>query len=481
MFVSRRCVGACLVWITSVASLASCDSEVGNAGDNGKVRVVAAPVVGGEPTDPCDWPSTVMVNSCTGTLIHPRVITTAGHCLSWSNRATFTAGEGEGGSFSVNVVCQSGARFGSGGGSSRDWAYCVLPEDERIEKFPITPPLVGCEAEQFLKAGGTAWVVGFGETGANRGDYGVKREVEVEINAVRDGIVDIGDREVGACHGDSGGPLYVRIHDGTHDWGWRVAGSVSSAGSANCDCTCNTIYVDIQQHVQAIEQETDFDVTPCTDEDGEWDPSPLCTGFISDPQEGTGTFPTCSVPRVTEAIETCGAGIAPTGGGGGMDASGGTGGGGVGGVGGASATGGSGGSGGMGGAGAIGGMVASGGMGGDTAGGSGGMNAGAGGAGGMIAAGVGGGGGAIGGAGGAAGMMQPIAGGGGVAGQASVPMGGVGAGGGVGGGPAVGSGSEASAGCGVTGDARGASGGLIPIVIALIGLRSVRRVHARRA
>ena len=47
-----------------------------------KVAVTVEKVVGGKPTDPCDWPSTVDVNGCTGTLIHPRVVTTAGHCLS---------------------------------------------------------------------------------------------------------------------------------------------------------------------------------------------------------------------------------------------------------------------------------------------------------------------------------------------------------------------------------------------------------------
>src|SRR5687768_9828944 len=93
MVVSRCLVGVCLLWISGAIALASCDSDQGSGGDNGEVRVTAAPVVGGEPSGPCDWPSTVMVNSCTGTLIHPRVVTTAAHCLTFSNRATFTAGD----------------------------------------------------------------------------------------------------------------------------------------------------------------------------------------------------------------------------------------------------------------------------------------------------------------------------------------------------------------------------------------------------
>lgn len=326
--------------------LVGCNDDRGTGGDpEGEVRVETAAVVGGEPTDACDWPSTVDINGCTGTLINPRVVTTAAHCLSWNNQVTFTAGKGMPGSFSVAGDCTGGAFGSSGGGTSNDWAYCMLPDDERIKKFPITPPLVGCEAEKFLKAGGSAWVVGFGTTGPNQNDNGIKRAVEVKINGVHDGIVDIGDKDVGACHGDSGGPLYVRAGDATHDWGWRVAGSTSSAGSNNCDCTCNTIYVDIKNHVQAIEKDQNIDVTPCTDDSGGWDPTPACSNFISDPQKGTGTYPNCSVPMTTGPIETCGKGVTTTmgtGGAGSAGAGAGSGGSGNTGTGGMSGTGGNG-------------------------------------------------------------------------------------------------------------------------------------------
>jgi hypothetical protein len=241
-------------------------------------------------------------------------VTTAAHCLASSSaRITFTAGKGMTGAFTVNATCKSGARGSSGGSTGRDWGYCVLPDDPRIKMMQITPPLVGCEADRYLKPGNNAWVVGFGTTGSNKNDNGIKREVEVKINKVQNGTVDIGDKDVGACHGDSGGPLYMKITDGTHDWGWRVAGSTSGAGGP-CDCACSTVFVDIRQHVKAIEENEDIDVTPCTDADGKWAPGPDCKDFITDPATGTGTYPMCTAPTTKEPIASCGeASTAPSG------------------------------------------------------------------------------------------------------------------------------------------------------------------------
>jgi hypothetical protein len=161
-----------------------------------------------------------------------------------------------------------------------------------------------------LKAGEHAWVVGFGTTSSAGQGAGVKRQVDVVVNALNKaapGTIDVGDAEQGACHGDSGGPLYVHLTDGEHDYGYRVVGSTSGAGARLCDCNCSTVYVNIANHVKAIEDNEHIDVTPCTTADGKFEASPECTALLTAPQVGSGSFPSCSVARTVEPINSCGA------------------------------------------------------------------------------------------------------------------------------------------------------------------------------
>lgn len=300
--------------IAALALLTSCASESTEEAASFSSPVVGGTLVSGE----CSWPSTVQVDGvtgCTGTLIHPRIVTTAAHCVKSGASARVTFGGAGKARFNLTATCKAGATGESGVSTGRDWGYCVLPEDPRVKALPIIAPIVGCEAEKFLKSGGKAWIVGFGATGANGAGFGTLRQVEVKLNRVTDSVLDVGDAQVGACHGDSGGPLYVQLREGNHDYGWRLAGATSGPGGP-CDCTCSSVYVNIGMHVAAIEKNEGIDVTPCTDASGAWDPGPECAAMQKDPASASGTFPSCALTRTMEAIETCGPNPGSGGGGG---------------------------------------------------------------------------------------------------------------------------------------------------------------------
>src|SRR2546425_12660661 len=61
--------------------LAGCSAP----GEKEEVEGRADPIVGGVPTPACAWPTTVSFSQgnagCTATLIHPKMITIADHCL----------------------------------------------------------------------------------------------------------------------------------------------------------------------------------------------------------------------------------------------------------------------------------------------------------------------------------------------------------------------------------------------------------------
>jgi secreted trypsin-like serine protease len=186
------------------------------------------PVIGGTSVAPGVWPDVVAVigtsGSCTGTLIAPDVVLTAGHCVEIEPKLVITN--------TVDYATTAGDRVPvKWARAYPDWEHrydvAVLVLDHVAKPKP-RPIATACLANAYLGARRQVEVVGFGLTSPSATDDNTTlRRAELPVldpqcgldpscerSVIPNGEFTAGGRGSDSCFGDSGGPAMLATRHG---------------------------------------------------------------------------------------------------------------------------------------------------------------------------------------------------------------------------------------------------------------------------
>jgi len=223
-------------------------------------------VVGGTPAKPGEWRDAVAVLSpmaaCTGTLITPDVVLTAGHCIDTGPAVVIvdTVDYGQPGGEPIKVKRSL---------AYPDWEHAydvgivVLDHPAAAKPRAIA---AACSIRGGLVSGALVHLVGFGlTTKAGTGDNTRLHEAQIPIIDPRcgdepscvaaiapDGEFTAGGAGRDACFGDSGGPIYLDTPGGP-----ALVGVVSRGfAMAGAPCGGGGVYVRADQVIPWIQRVT---------------------------------------------------------------------------------------------------------------------------------------------------------------------------------------------------------------------------------
>jgi V8-like Glu-specific endopeptidase len=292
---NRLATAAALIATASLIALGSCDEGI-------QVVDVEVPeesrgfqgIVGGEETNWESWKGVVAVYTtvggyagglCTGTLIDPEVVLTAGHCVYYPSDG-------------IDSISDPGSVQILGGANLNSGAYLISDVEEvvkhpewtgnindmgvdlgliRMTDYVTVVPFYGVRQGTFPQVGDEGIIAGYGNSTTGSGS-GVHRWGETTILQVYSNLLELGN-PAGTCQGDSGGPLFTDVNDQ-----WVVTGVTSFGESSTCSPTGGSWDVMVQSYRSWIENQviswtghgleegqTDADVDSDSDSDSDSD------------------------------------------------------------------------------------------------------------------------------------------------------------------------------------------------------------------
>jgi endonuclease G len=248
-------------------------------------------VVGGSQVSPGQWPDAAGVFfagelGCTGTLIAPNVVLTAGHCITADiDKVLLDSIDANAGGESIPVVQTIAYPNWE---ATYDLGLLILANESTVKPRTIAQ---GCALDRFYSEGAAVELVGYGATDTQGMQYTTKLlggSATITDSACSPGggtgcnaqvspggELIAGGNGVDSCFGDSGGPIYLRTEVGDY----LIGATSRGLDNATTPCGGGGIYTRPDAVIAWIEEQAGVTLPVPTCQEGD------DTGDVDDPND----------------------------------------------------------------------------------------------------------------------------------------------------------------------------------------------------